>query len=95
MDTEQILNMQGVAENTTDEGVTWKSCCFRSDKAFVQYFTSNALIASVMFFCFFQLITKPGCNDQSSYLSLLGLVLGVVLPQPSMKISELPARESL
>ena len=94
MDTEQILNMQTVAESNNEEGVTWKSCCFRSDKAFVQYFTSNALIASVMFFCFFQLITKPGCNDQSSYLSLLGLVLGVVLPQPSMKM-ELPARESL
>ena len=85
METDQILNVNnGNQYNTDDGGVKWQSCCFTSDKQFVQFFTQSVMIASVMIFTFYQLINKTDCSDQQAYLGILGIVLGVLLPNPKI-----------
>ena len=83
METDSILNINRVQETrTVNDGITWKSCCFKSDKQFVEFLVSSSFIGAALFFCFYQLIHKESCSDQQSYLSVLGLILGCLLPQP-------------
>ena len=80
MDTNSVLN----ATATSNDGVMWRSCCLRADKSFVQFITQAVMVGSVMGFTFHQLVVKPDCNDQQAYMGLLGLVLGVILPNPTI-----------
>ena len=85
METDSILNVTSSrTQKTADDGVTWRSCCLRADKAFVQFITQAVMVSSVMGFTFFQLVAKPDCADQQAYLGILGIVLGVLLPSPSI-----------
>ena len=42
---------------------------------------------AVITFCFYQLIHVPDCTDQQAYLGVLGMILGVLLPQTIFFIS--------
>jgi hypothetical protein len=42
------------------------------------------LILIIVGFCCYQLVHKPDCSDQQAYLSVLGMILGVILPSPVM-----------
>lgn len=76
-----------VSENTTTENNSrvWRSLCFQLDQGCVVYITKFSLIASVVSFCFFQLINLPDCESQNAYLSVLTLILGCFLPTPNIR----------
>jgi hypothetical protein len=69
---------------TTDQLNTWNSCCMTMDKRAVQFFSQMAIIMMVMSFCIYQLINLKDPNDQATYLGLLNVLLGVLLPAPSL-----------
>jgi len=72
-------------ESDDDSGAVWRSGCLECDKDFVVFIATYVMIAMVTVFCFYQLIHLPNCSDQSSYLGVLGLILGIFVPSPSMK----------
>lgn len=61
----------------------WKSCLgCESDRRIVTYFSQMTIIAVVISFCIYQLITLDSCPDQQAYLGLLSFVIGLVFPNP-------------
>lgn len=62
----------------------WVSCCFRTDRRAVIYFTSFSLSASVLILCIYQLLTKDDCNSNQLFLGLLTFILGVYFPNPKI-----------
>lgn len=63
----------------------WQSCCFECDKDASVFFSIYFIIVSVVGFCFYQLTNMPDCSDQQTYVGVLSLILGVLLPQPKIK----------
>ena len=61
----------------------WESFCMRMDRRAVQFFTQIVIIASIMMLCAYQLVNLPECDAQQSYLGLLTLLIGLVLPNPT------------
>ena len=63
---------------------TWTSCCLRTDKRAVVFFSQLTISLIVIFFCVYQLIHVEECEAQSLYSSILTLVLGTFLPSPKI-----------
>jgi hypothetical protein len=63
---------------------TWNSCCLRTDRRAVIYFSQFGLSTSVVILCIYQLLTKNDCNSNQLFLGLLTLILGVYLPTPKI-----------
>jgi hypothetical protein len=63
---------------------SWVSCCFKTDRRAVIYFSQFGLSISVVIMCIYQLLTKDDCNSNQLFLGLLTLILGVYLPQPKI-----------
>tara|TARA_R110000868_G_scaffold78486_1_gene223959 strand:- start:71 stop:397 length:327 start_codon:yes stop_codon:yes gene_type:complete len=61
---------------------TWKSCCILLDRRAVQYFTQIIVIGGTMGFCISKLYFNESCEAQKTYLGLLTLLLGVLIPNP-------------
>ena len=80
---------EAVAVQNPDDTVIsrklWRSCCVEIDRDAVVYLTGFSLITASMVFCFYQLIVLKDCHSQQSYLSVLTLILGVLLPSPVIK----------
>jgi hypothetical protein len=74
-----------IEEEETPKKVVWHSFCLAMDKDFVVYITTFVLIGAVICFCCYQLIHLNSCQDQSAYLGILSMILGVLLPQPRLK----------
>jgi len=66
---------------------TWKSCCLVLDKRAVQYFTQIGIIGSVMAFSVVQLYTRSDQASQQSYMGLLTMMCGVLIPNPKFRES--------
>ena len=66
------------------ERIVWNSMCLRGDRDMIVYITTFFLIVLVVIFCFYQLIHLTSCSDQQAYLGILGMILGVLLPSPSI-----------
>jgi hypothetical protein len=64
---------------------TWNSCCLKTDRRAVIYFTSFSLSASVLVLCIYQLLTKDDCNSNQLFLGLLTFILGVYFPNPKIQ----------
>ena len=65
---------------------TWKSCLgCETDRRAVQYFTQIVIISFVMVFCVYQLTVNDDCPNQQTYTGLLTLLLGLLIPNPSIK----------
>lgn len=73
-----------IADATAGDTKTWQSLCLTTDKAAAIYFSTFVLILIIVGFCCYQLVHKPDCSDQQAYLSVLGMILGVMLPSPVM-----------
>ena len=71
-----------------NEQRVWKSCCILTDKDAVVYISTFSLIAGIAIFCCYQLTNLKGCSDQQAYLSVLGMILGTLLPSPIMNNSK-------
>ena len=63
---------------------TYNSCCFRCDKRALQFIVQAIFSAIVIIFCISILLINQDCATFSRYGPLLGLVIGVWLPQPHM-----------
>ena len=76
LDVDDIKNL--------DEASQWRSCCCKksTDSRLLKYATQYALIFSVFIFCL-AMLTKGRCDDRGTYLNLLSLLIGIVLPTPS------------
>jgi hypothetical protein len=67
---------------------TWTSCCIEMDKRATVYFTQLGIILAVMIFAVYQLLTITDCDKSTGYMGLLTLLLGYVLPSPTMRVGK-------
>ncbi len=63
----------------------WVSCCVKMDKRAVSYFSQLAISLGISTFTIAMMVYNQDCATFSRYSPLLTLVVGVWLPQPSMK----------
>tara|TARA_R110001606_G_scaffold375788_1_gene534184 strand:- start:268 stop:606 length:339 start_codon:yes stop_codon:yes gene_type:complete len=63
---------------------TWRSCCLKTDRRAVIYFSQMIISVGVMGFSCYQLVNLENCEAQSLYSGLLSLVVGIYLPQPKI-----------
>jgi hypothetical protein len=69
-----------VSENKRDR---WKSCCFTIDRQVTIFFSQLTVCIMVISFCMYQLIHSKSCERDQLYSSILTLILGVLIPQPT------------
>ncbi len=62
----------------------YNSCCFKCDKRALQFIVQAIFSAIAIIFCITILLYNQDCATFSRYGPLLGLVIGVWLPQPHM-----------
>ena len=79
------MDLERGLEEKKEEPLVWRSCCLAADPKAVIFFSQLSIALITVFFCIFQLVTLKECEAQSLYSSILMLVLGVYIPQPSMK----------
>ena len=85
MTTSRRILEHAIHTEDTKNDNTWKSCCLLMDKRAVQYFTQITVISSVMAFCIYQLATNETCEAQVSFMGLLTLAIGILVPSPKFK----------
>jgi hypothetical protein len=61
---------------------TWKSCCMVLDRRAVMYFTQIVIIGGTMSFCISQLYRDGTCETHQTYLGLLTMLIGILIPNP-------------
>ena len=83
VEDEQLTHNFKVQDIETDN--SWKSCCLILDKRFVQFFTQMSVIILIIVFCIVQLVRLDDCNNQRAYVGLLTFIIGILLPQPTIK----------
>ena len=64
---------------------TWRSCCLVLDKRSTIFFAQLTFSVIVVGFCIGMLVVNDDCNTFSRWSPLLVLILGVWLPQPSLR----------
>ena len=64
---------------------TWRSCCLVLDKRATIFFAQLTCSVIVVGFCIGMLVVNDDCNTFSRWSPLLVLILGVWLPQPSLR----------
>ena len=70
-----------IKHDFTEEEVTWKSCCLRTDRQAIVYFGQLSFSLSVMGLCTTMLILADGDCNRSSDISLIAFLLGKLLSQ--------------
>jgi len=68
-----------------DRRIVWKSCCLRLDKDFAMFATKYFIIIGLITFFSVELHLSLECEDKNLYQSLLLLLIGVALPNPTLK----------
>jgi len=68
-----------------EDTIEWNSFCFKMNKAFCKFFVQVAISFMVLSLSTYKIIVLDENNDKSLYVSLLTLIMGVYLPQPSIK----------
>lgn len=69
---------------------TWTSCCLRTDRAAVFFFSQLGISLLVMSFCLYQLSipqTVEALESRQYYSGTVTLIVGVWLPSPRMRIT--------
>tara|TARA_R110000782_G_scaffold63402_1_gene130023 strand:- start:89 stop:391 length:303 start_codon:yes stop_codon:yes gene_type:complete len=61
---------------------TWESCCLIIDRRAAMYFSQLGVMCIVMIFSIYQLISLEDCNSQATYLGLVSMLIGLILPNP-------------
>ena len=74
-------------EKTEDEDhrIVWRSCCLRLDREFAQFITKYFIIIGLITFFSVELHLSLECEDKNLYQSLLLLLIGVALPNPTLR----------
>ena len=68
-----------------DDNTKWDSLCFRLNKGFVKFIAQFSISVLVLSICSYKILNIDEREDKSLYVSLITLILGVYLPQPSIK----------
>ena len=72
-------------DERNDDRVTWDSFCFKMNKGFCKFFVQVGISCGVLCLSAYKIIVLDEAVDKSLYVSLLTLILGIYLPQPSIK----------
>ena len=72
-------------ERAYQHKTTWKSCCLLLDKRATIFFAQLTFSLIIVGFCVGMLISNQDCPTFSRWSPLLVLILGVWLPQPSLR----------
>jgi len=69
---------------TKQETNQWTSCCFENptDSRLLKFVVVYFIILMIITFSLYQLSLSDTCETQTTYISLLTLILGIVLPSP-------------
>ena len=86
---EKILDKSIDYKSTLDkedpqDKVVWRSCCFSVSKPMLKFISTFIISLIVIALCCYQIVDST-ITDKSLYTSLLCVVLGIYLPQPSVK----------
>ena len=64
----------------------WTCCCLsgkeRTDSRLIKFCAIYVVLMLVIVFAMAMLLTRPSCEEQTSYMSLLTLLIGLVIPHP-------------
>lgn len=65
----------------------WHSCCTgkSTDSRLLRFVSQYSIMFMVIIFCLYELNQSKTCEDTTTYISLLTLILGVILPSPQSK----------
>ena len=72
-------------EDNEEHRIVWKSCCLRLDKDFAMFATKYFIIIGLITFFSVELHLSLECEDKNLYQSLLLLLIGVALPNPTLR----------
>ncbi len=91
MNNNTIENKIDVAKNELppelkdeDDTIVWRSGCFQLNKGFVKFASSFIIALLLLTFSIYSLVTIEKGEDKSLYISLITLILGVYLPNPTI-----------
>jgi len=59
-----------------DTKISWTSCCFTMDKAFVMYLVQTIIGIGLLLFCSYKLSTESDCDRAAPYWGLIGTICG-------------------
>ena len=79
--------IQANIEKNQFEQENYYSCCLknRTDRRVLIYGTQVGFGIAVMAFSMAMIVTADSCQDTNAFMGLLTLVVGVFLPQPSIR----------
>ena len=62
----------------------WRCCCFekKTDSRLIKFIAVYLIIFIVFIFTLVMLFYSHSCEDQTLYMSLLTLLLGLIIPHP-------------
>lgn len=65
----------------------WRSCLCdkKTDSRLLKYCTTMLIMLIIICFCILQLANAETCEETTTYISLLTLVLGIAIPAPSQQ----------
>ena len=80
-DVEVSMNPEHNHED--DDHIEWSICCSKSSKSFIKYITTVCMSVIVLIFCIVMIFSNPD-NDNSIYFSLIGSIIGMFMPAPTL-----------
>lgn len=87
MEVIEIKDVHTLTDNDVKKMETanqWVSCCSsrKTDSRLLQFITVYIIISSIVAFCLYELSLSNTCSHTQTYMSILTLILGVILPSP-------------
>ena len=61
-----------------------KTCCGDIDRRCLVYGIQMSLLFLIMGFCIFKLLHSSDCNESQTYLGLLTMIIGLIIPAPTI-----------
>lgn len=65
----------------------WRSCLCnkKTDSRLLKYGTTMFILFVIICFCMFKLEQAETCDETTTYIALLTLILGLIFPSPTFK----------
>ena len=79
-----IENKLDIVKIDTEDTIVWRSGCFDLNKNYVKFMSSFFVALILLAFSIYSLVTIDKNEDKSLYISLITLILGVYLPNPTL-----------
>jgi hypothetical protein len=77
----EVVYAAPTLERRQSRRVSWHSCCFAMDKAFVMYTVQSVIGIGLLVFCSYQLSTEPDCDKAAPFWGLIGTICGFFFNQ--------------